>query len=104
MAKSTTALPEGITQEELARALALLAQANQKDAAAQVREEVAKMVTPTIAKILEAQPVKPSSKEGSTWVGSVYGSLKVTVGERTYTVQVSIKDDGASAVRKATQA
>ena len=98
---SKNALVKDVSADELQAALALLRASQQKDAVTQAKDEIASDLTPVIAKVLSVQPVKPSSKAESSWVGAVMGGLRVEIEGRTYTVQVTVKDDEASALRKA---
>jgi len=105
LTKSPQSLLQTISAEDLQLALSLLAASQQKSAAEQLKIDLAEAISPIVELALEAQPCKPSAREGSAWTGSIVGGMKVLLGEegdkRTYTVQLSIKDDAASAVRKA---
>ena len=92
---------KNVSATDLEAALALLAESQRKADAGARKTALAEAITPHVAEALDIQPVKPSSKADSPWVGSVVGGLKVEVDGQTYTVQMTIKDDGASAVRKA---
>lgn len=72
-----------------------------KNKLAGIRTTLAKPLKGVVQQVLEVQPCKPSSKETSSWVGSILGAIEVTVDGRAYTVQVTVKDEAASAARKA---
>ncbi len=82
---------------------ALMAQARkeqeaQRDAARAQAQDAVELATQAV---LEVQPASASTKEGSTWVGTVMGGFEVTVGDRKYAVQINVKDVAASNERKA---
>lgn len=97
--KST--LVKDVTPEDLQAALALLAESQAKQNVVSRKADLAAAIAPIVEEILDMQPAKPSSKAESAWVGSVVGGLKVEIDGQPYTVQVTVKDDGASQVRKA---